>query len=215
LQVTERSDAWLTALRALPTPNLADALDRLELDGAMYGVGPLRPQTRRMAGYARTVLQGPRKSDAEPGRSYARHVELVDGGLGQDDVIVVAIEGGRPASSFGYLLALRSQSRGAAGVVIDGAIRDPAEMRQLDFCVFSRPTFCPAGSKLRLATIGIDVPILCGGVSVDPGALVVGDDSGVVVVPTDRADEVIAAAQQIAAAEQQLTTRLVKRGTFL
>lgn len=212
--MVQRSDNWLPALRALPTPNLSDALDRLGLDGAMFGVGPIRPYTNRMAGYARTVQQGPRQPDAEPGRGYARHVELVDQDLGQDDVVVIAISGGRPASSFGYLLSLRGQARGAAGLVIDGPVRDPAEICQLDFPVFRQPTFCAAGSKLRLATLGIDVPVICGGVSVAPGAIVVGDDSGVVVVPLDRADEVIAAAREIAAAEIELTTRLANGGSF-
>jgi 4-hydroxy-4-methyl-2-oxoglutarate aldolase len=209
-----RSAAWLRALRELPTPNLSDALDQLGLRGTMHDIGPLSPDLPRMVGYARTVWQGPRPPDAEPSRGYARHVELVDQELAADDVVVIGIGGGLPASSWGALLSLRSRQRGAAGTIIDGPVRDPAEIAALQYPLFRRPTFCPAGSKLRLATLAIDVPISCGGVQVDPGALVVGDDSGVVVIPVSRADDVIDAARQICRMEQHLSQRLTEGGSF-
>jgi 4-hydroxy-4-methyl-2-oxoglutarate aldolase len=209
-----RSDTWLTILRRLPTPSLSDALDRLGLMGAMHGVGPLSSNLPRMVGYARTVWQGPRPPQAEPSRGYARHVELVDDDLNPDDVLVIGITGGQPASSWGALLTQRSRARGAAGVIIDGPVRDPAEIASLAFPVFRQPTFCPAGSKMRLATLGVDVPIVCAGVQVEPGVIVVGDDSGVVIIPPSRIDDVIAAAQQIVEAERILAERLAIGGTF-
>ncbi len=203
-----RSETWLRALRELPTPNLSDAMDQLGLSSTMHGIGPLSPALPRMVGYARTVLQGERPADADPSRSYAKHVTLVDQQLGPDDVVVISVIGGRPASSWGALLSQRSRARGAVGTVVDGPVRDPAEIATLGYPVFRRPDFCPAGSKLRLATLGIDVTIQCGGIQVEPGALVVGDDSGVVVIPLSAADRVIAAAQKIAAGEQALAERI-------
>jgi len=134
--------------------------------------------------------------------------------LTPDDVVVIGIAGGRPASSWGALLSLRSQQRGAVGTVIDGPVRDPSEIAALGYPLFHQPTSCPAGSRLRLATLAIDQPVPCGGVQVAPGAIVVGDDSGVVVIPAARADDVIAAAQRIAEAEQRLSDRLSAGGAF-
>ncbi|MCO5090213.1 hypothetical protein [Bosea sp. (in: a-proteobacteria)] len=201
-------------LRRLSTPNISDAMDRLGLRGAMTGLSVLDRGMPRLAGRARTVLQGPRSATAVPGQGYARHIDLVDSALEPDDVPVIAVTGGVAASSWGYLLSLRSRARRAAGVVVDGTVRDPSQIVELGFPTFSRRDCCSAGTKLRVETLAVDAPIICGGVHVSPGDFIVGDDSGVVVIPPSAVAEVIAAAQAVEDAEEQLARRLTEGGTF-
>lgn len=205
----ERSDFWLRSFRGLSATAISDALDALGIQGAMLGIGPLAPGLPRMVGYARTILQGPRPEIVHPDISYTRHGSLVADGIGADDVVVISMVGGIVSSSWGALLTHRARIRGAAGAVIDGPIRDPTEIAELRFPVFRQPIFCPAGTKARLATLGIDIPIPCGGVQVSPGDIVIGDDNGVVVVPTSHAADVIVAAERIVAREEELVRGFV------
>lgn len=203
-------------LAELPTANLSDALDALGLTGTMGGISPLWGRSPyRMVGTARTALQAPRRIDADPHASYARHLQLVDGGLRPGDVVLVSTPPQVAASSWGHLLSLRCKVQGVAGTVLDGTVRDPAEILELGYALFTRTgQSCPAGSRLRLETVGIDVPIVCGGVPVSPGDIVVGDDSGVVVIPPDRLQEVIAGASAILVREKELARTLAAGGRF-
>jgi regulator of RNase E activity RraA len=203
-------------LAELPTANLSDALDALGLSGTMGGISPLWGRSPyRMVGVARTVLQAPRGIAADPQTSYTRHMQLVDDGLRPGDVVLVSTPPQVPASSWGHLLSLRCKVQGVAGTVLDGTVRDPAEILELGYALFTRTgQSCPAGSKLRLQTVGIDVPIVCGGVPVSPGDTVVGDDSGVVVIPPARLPDVIEAASTILARERELARTLAAGGRF-
>jgi 4-hydroxy-4-methyl-2-oxoglutarate aldolase len=111
------------------------------------------------------------------------------------DVIVVAAGGVTECACFGDMTATCWQSKGIEGVVIDGACRDVARLRGLGFPVFAREVtprnfHYPAG----LDHGAINVPVVCGGVLVEPGDIVIGDDDGVVVVPRRIAKEIAAAA---------------------
>jgi len=203
-------------LAELPTAALSDALDALGLTGTMGGISPLWGRSPyRMVGTARTVLQAPRRVDAAPGQSYTRHLDLVDGDLRPGEVVLVATPPQVAASSWGFLLSLRCQAQGVAGTVLDGTVRDPAEILELGYALFARTgQCCPAGSKLRLETVAIDVPIVCGGVPVSPGDVVVGDDSGVVVIPPAHVAEVIRGAAAIVARERELAGVIRAGGRF-
>lgn len=204
----------LARLAGLPTANLSDALDALGMSGTMIGIAPLGGRAPyRMVGTARTVLQGARRVDAEPHTGYARHLGLVDGGLNVGDVVLISAPPGIAASSWGFLLSQRCKAQGVAGTVLDGTVRDPGEIMDLGYALYARG-HCPAGSKLRLETLAIDEPMLCCGVRVSPGDIVVGDDSGVVVIPPARLDEVIAGAEKIFAREQELARVLAAGGRF-
>jgi regulator of RNase E activity RraA len=206
-------DALLQTLRRLPTTTLADGMDKLGLAGAMTEIRILDRGMGRMAGRARTVLHGPRRIDAEPGKVYARHIDLVDDMIGPGEVAVIGIVDRHLAGSpWGYLLSLRCQARGAVGAVIDGATRDPNQISELGFPVFVRYTNCAASSKYVLDSIALDEPTFCGGVRVKAGDYIVGDDSGVVVIPPQRAAEVAALAQEVADAEEAIARRIRQGG---
>jgi 4-hydroxy-4-methyl-2-oxoglutarate aldolase len=86
------------------------------------------------------------------------------------------------AASWGGMFSLAARARGACGMVVDGFVRDVAEMRGMDFPVFAAGVHM-AASGGRLVVVGQDRPVLCGGVLVGPGDLVFGDEDGVVVIP--------------------------------
>jgi len=127
------------------------------------------------------------------------------------DVIVVDAAGETETSIWGGLMAGLSQMKGVVGAVVDGAIRDTDEIRDLGFFIFSkaivpRSTHSPFSG--RMEPLEVNVPIQCGGVLVRPGDLVIGDEVGVTVVPLEQAAEVLAAAQAQAEKEEQTRARI-------
>ena len=111
------------------------------------------------------------------------------------DVIVLAAGGLNERACFGDMTATCWKSKGIEGVVVDGAARDVARLRTLAFPVFARGVtprnfHYPAG----LDHGAVNVPVVCAGVLVEPGDIVIGDDDGVVVVPQRIATEIIEAA---------------------
>jgi 4-hydroxy-4-methyl-2-oxoglutarate aldolase len=118
--------------------------------------------------------------------------------------IIVVDNGGRPdVSAWGGLLSLASKQKGLSGVVIDGACRDVDESRDVGFPVYARAVV-PVTARGRIMQDSINQEIQCGGVQVHPGDLVIADGSGVVIIPSSRAQEVVSEAEKIAAHEAKM-----------
>ena len=105
------------------------------------------------------------------------------------DVLVIDVRGHRDTAIWGELASTSCKSRGIAAVIIDGAIRDVAGINEIQFPVFARAVTPNAGDCSVLGDINI--PIQCGGVLVNPGDIVVADPDGVVIVPANRAIQVL------------------------
>jgi 4-hydroxy-4-methyl-2-oxoglutarate aldolase len=152
----------------------------------------------RVCGTALTV-------SAPPGDNLVLHkaIDIVQPG----EVLVVDIDGWE-GGPWGELMSVMAAARGCDGLVIDGYVRDIAQIRAMRFDVFARGTSVKGATKERPGLV--NHPISCGGVIVRPGDLVLGDDDGVCVVPRDRADEVLAAAQAREQEEQRLMPRFAK-----
>lgn len=105
------------------------------------------------------------------------------------DVLVIDGRGHVDTSIWGGVQAMAARRRKIAAVIVDGAIRDVAEMRRSRFPVFCKGVV-PTGPHKGWGD-SVNVPIQCGGVPVNPGDLIVGDDDGVVVVPREEAEEVL------------------------
>jgi regulator of RNase E activity RraA len=162
--------AVVDALRAFPTGIVSDCLGRTgALDGRIHALNAGRP----FCGPAVTV------EEAEGGQNLMSHValDLVEPG----DVLVIDAKGLTTRACFGGIQALAAQRRGVVGIVADGVVRDAAEIAALGLPVSALGT-CPAG-PLKSAGGAVNGPIACGGVTIRPGDLVLGDDDGVVVVP--------------------------------
>ncbi|HLI37180.1 MAG TPA: fumarylacetoacetate hydrolase family protein [Streptosporangiaceae bacterium] len=183
-------------LRTVATATLASQLRSRGLQGVTIdGVHPVRPGTR-LAGVARTLRYVPLREDlfdayGKGMNAQKRAIEQI----GQGEVLVMEARGTRDAGTIGDILALRAQVRGAAGIVTDGAVRDSAALRGLDI-----PVFCAAAHPSVLGRRHVpwetDTVIACGGATVAPGDLLVGDDDGIVVLPAGIAAEVAAAAAE-------------------
>jgi regulator of RNase E activity RraA len=127
------------------------------------------------------------------------------------DVIVVDAAGETETSIWGGLMSGLCKMKGVIGAVVDGAIRDTDETRDLGFSIFSkaivpRSTHSPYSG--RMEPIEINVPIQCAGVLVKPGDLVLGDEIGVVVIPLENAVEVLEKAREQAEKEEKTRAKI-------
>lgn len=176
--------------RALPTSVLSDQTERF---GAARGLFPLlgRAPATRLAGPALTVL-------TRPGDNLAVHqaIDLAQPG----DVLVVDAGALVSRAVMGEIVYRHAVSRGVAGIVIDGAVRDGA-----DIAGGPVPVFCRGVTHLGPSRHGpgeVRGPVAVGGVVVQAGDLVVGDADGVVVVPRWRCAEVVDAGEAALAREE-------------
>lgn len=123
------------------------------------------------------------------------------------DVLVVAAAGGRRAI-LGELFTSEARRRGVAAIVVDGLVRDLAGLRALGLPVHARGTHPATGTLVGGPAHGR--PVVCGGVIVRPGDVVVGDDDGAVVVPPDRVEAVAARAGEIVAVERSVLAAIAR-----
>lgn len=171
----------LESWRAIPPAVASDCMNRTQYMAA--AIKPVRPGTT-LAGQARTVTS----MVGDNGVSHVATSLLRPG-----EVLVIDARGCEDAAVWGGVATRAAMARGAAGVVIDGALRDAAEIRELGFPCFARAVI-PGGPHKGFGGV-IDGPIACAGCPVKPGDIVLGDDDGVAVVPLERQAELMEACQ--------------------
>lgn len=158
---------WMERLQRLPVANISDVRDSFGvLDPAILPIVP------GLAGPALTVK-------CYPGSIITVHKALTLAKPG--DILVVDGEGDMRGALMGELMALDAQRRGLAGVVIDGPIRDVAGLKELGLPVYARGTNPRVGTNRRVGRVG--VPVTVGGVVIQPGDYLVGDEDGLAVIP--------------------------------
>lgn len=197
-------DELTARLRALYSAVVSDVLDDVGVrDRAMQAALTPLGKLRRMAGRAATLEVV--AVDRIPQEPYKVQFAAIDA-LRTGEILVVAAP--PVASAFwGELITTRALARGCVGVVVDGYSRDVARIRRHEFGVWARGTH-PADSLGRLDAVGFGEPVVCGGVRVSPGDYLVADEDGVVVIPTELAEDVISRAERKAATEDQVRSRL-------
>jgi 4-hydroxy-4-methyl-2-oxoglutarate aldolase len=161
----------------------------------------MRPLWRgaRVAGSAVTVL-------CHPGDNWMVHVAVEM--LKPGDVMVVACSSENTDGAFGELLATSLKARGAKGIVLDLGCRDAAEITEMRFPVWSRAISAKGTVKSTLGSV--NVPVVCAGIQVKPGDVVVADDDGVVVVDRRRAGEIARQGEEREKKEAGTRARLQK-----
>ena len=187
------SDFLIREFQALATTSISDAMGRT---GCMRGITPLY-RAAKVVGPALTVRCAPNDNLM---CHYAVKVAR------PADVLVIDTGGHPWTSPWGELLSLSAMQRGIAGVIIDGHSRDRIQIEALGFPVFSRGVN-PQGT-FKQSPGRINCTISCGGIAVEPGDLVVGDDDGVVVVPRQSIEEVFRGARQVLEKEQEVRRRI-------
>ncbi len=181
-------------LLALSSGLLSDALGKT---GAMHHDMQCRSANCRLAGAAFTVrvhpadilMVGKAVSTCPPGQ-----------------VLVIDGHGELNTALWGGIITVAARRKGLAGVVIDGAIRDRAEISRDSFPVFARAVVPNAGGAEYAGEM--DIPVPCGGVVVTPGDWLVGDQDGVTVVPAPRLDDALAKAERLLEVEEKIQAQV-------
>lgn len=183
-------------LEKLDTPTLSDALDKMGLPGAVFGLAPMTV-SRTVVGRAMTVKLGAPLPNLPKRHLGAGAIMAAEAG----DVIVVEHRGRTDVSGWGGLLSRGALAKGIAGVVIDGAFRDIDEARMLGLPIYGRAAV-PITARGRVAEHSFGEPVTIAGVAVAVGDWVVADGSGVTFLPALRAVEIVSVAEDIFAREQ-------------
>jgi len=185
-------------LKRCSTATLATVLGKRGLQRVfMYGVAPLPFTKPRLAGRAFTMRAVAAREDKlaqdrsrDPRQNLQRRA-TEECGVGE--VLVIDCRGDASGASGGMILFERMRIRGCAGVVTDGGVRDAWEIAEGGVPVYAKAV-CPPNSLVAHRFVELGVPVTCGGVAVYPGDFVVGDNDGVILVPSDIAEEVTAEA---------------------
>lgn len=186
-------------LMKVSAPNVTDAMHR---KGAMEGIVSICGDVK-VAGKAVTVQTF--------AGDWAKPVEAID--VAQPgDVIVINNDGGTHVAPWGELATLSCVKRGVAGVVIDGAVRDVDEIRKMRYPLFAKAACPNAGEPKGFGEINAE--IRCCGQYVRPGDWIIGDESGIVVIPKERAYEIARRALEVWKNEDRLREE-IRRGSTL
>ena len=197
-------EAIIERLAKLDTCAVSDALDSLNLKGATWGVRPQWP-CPKIAGRAVTMKIKPAGLQQPTQHLGTAPIEAAQPG----DIIVIDNGGKLEFSCWGGLLALSAKLKGVGGVVIDGASRDIDEARDLEFPVYARGVV-PMTARGRVMQESYNQEIQFAGVQCHPGDMVLADGSGVIIIPKQKENEVVTAAEAIYAKEQEMAAGIRK-----
>ena len=186
-------------LLQVSAPNVTDAMHR---KGAMSGIVSICGNVK-MAGRAVTVhtVAG----------DWAKPVEAIEVAR-KNEVIVIDNDGVTDVAPWGELATLSCQKKGISGVVIDGAVRDVDEIRIMKFPLFAKAVVPNAGEPKGFGEINAE--IRCCGQYIRPGDWIIGDESGVVVIPAERAYEIARRAREVKKNEDRIREE-IRRGSTL
>jgi 4-hydroxy-4-methyl-2-oxoglutarate aldolase len=196
--------ARVARLRRLDCCSVSDARDRLKIQGVISGV-PQQSGDQRIAGLVITVKLAVGSTSAGAPRHLG--TAAIEAG-GPDHVIAVEQRTGIEAGSWGGLLTLGAKTKGIAGVLADGPVRDIDEAREYNFPIFTR-ALTALTARGRVMEVGTDVPITMWGIEVTPGDYVIADRSAVIFIKAVDIDRTLDAAEAIAARESAMTKAIL------
>ena len=188
-------DQYYADIIKLGTSALSDAMDRLGIPGQALGIKPV-DRNFLLCGPAFTVHNMP--CDIHGG-SVGDYIDDVPAG----NVIVIDNAGRLDCTVWGDILTVMGSLKGIGGTVINGVCRDSNRAMEVGYPIFSRGTYMRTG-KDRVMADAYNTKVSLGEVAVVPGDVLAGDFDGIVVIPQERLDEVVAAAREIEEAEDHI-----------
>ncbi len=200
-------DKLIEGFNSVAVASVSDAVDKIcGKRGFMDSTIKPRINDKRICGPAATVLEAATDEVVPPQHA----LDLIDEAPA-GSVIVIAVEGSEPdVALWGGLMTAGAVANGHAGAVLGGGVRDLTEIRRdYGFPIYARDT-SPATTVGRYRTVASQVPVRVGGVIVHPGDIIVGDVDGVVVVPKDSAEAVLAMAREIDARELEQAKLIIE-----
>ena len=183
---------------AVSSSTLSDIMDDLGIPAVLAGIRAMTPNAKAV-GPAMTV-----KEVSGTLGTYAqadfRVAEIIDAARPGD--IVVVDNGGQQIATWGFLASFSSKIKGIAGVVVNGGSRDLREMAKIGFPVYARHVL-PLSGKRRIKVESVNVPISIENVKIKPRDIIVGDETGIVVIPAEMSNQVLEQAEKIERLERK------------
>lgn len=187
-------DPLISGFREVEVSSVADAMEQLYGTQA-YMSHDMRPlNTCKFAGTAWTVMMK-KEENKEGSKATQGMLDAIDAAP-PGSVYVMVLENGLDYAGIGALMATGMKYRGMIGAVVDASVRDTPQIRRLQFPVFSRGVV-PATSVGHYRFAGMNIPVTCAGVKVNPNDIIVADEDGVAVVPREHAAEVLKKSQEL------------------
>jgi len=188
------TESLLDGFRHVEVASISDAAEqilgrKMYMSHRMQSIFPAK-----FAGYAVTVLLRKDEGNKDP-NALAGMMAAIDGGA-KDSVYVMTVEDGADIAGMGGLMGTTMYWRGYVGAVVDGGVRDIAQLRRIGFPVYALGPV-PSTSVGHYKFGGANISLVCDGVQVQPGDIVAADADGVVVVPRAKAEEILSLAQQM------------------
>ncbi len=195
----------IAAIKKMDTASISDAMDKLGIPCGLLGIQAVI-RGNKICGEAFTVHYIP--CGVEKG-TVGDFIDDVEPGQ-----VVVIDNGGRTyCTVWGDIMTFTAKAKGIEGTLIDGVCRDVNGIEELGYGIYTKGTYMVTG-KERVTVDAVNVPVAVSGVQVRPGDIILGDDSGALVIPKERAEEVLNIAQHIEEVEQQIIAE-VKKGSSL
>lgn len=195
-KATSSGDPIIDGFRKTTVASVADAVDQVigRRGFLSHKIRPVVPG--QIVGRAITALARPSTPDqATPTLATRYATEMIDNS-NPGEVGVIVMENGADVAAIGGLMGTAAKARGMAGMVIDGGVRDVGELRALGLATYAS-SITPSTAVSRWTSVARNIPVECGGVTVNPGDIIVAGEDGIVSVPRDKAAEVLKRAQEI------------------
>ena len=195
-----------------PTSLISDALDELNINGAISGVFPQRYDQGRIAGRAFPVKFNKKSSDPEAwrfGGGVGKPLEQVLKTMSTGKVIVMDLDGALNATAWGGLASKLAQKKGVLGTIMHGTCRDVEEIRECGYPVWAKGV-CPRRSRNDFTFGTINEPIEVTGVKIKKNDIIVADQSGVVCIPEEMIEEALNLLKKISKQEEILEDQVLK-----
>ena len=202
MESKEFDEKYRTRLEKLSTTNLADALDKEGMRGAVIGIRPMY-ECPRIIGRAVTMkvtAAGMWKTKYHMG---VRAIDSASAG----DIIVIDNRGDTNNNCWGEILSMGAKMKGVSGVVVDGAARDIDACEEFGFPVYARGAV-PITARGRIMEESINEVVRIGDIQVRPGDIVMADVNGVVIIPVEKLDDVVKSAEGIVEKESAMVEEL-------